>query len=75
MKQVEKVNKQHEVKLQRKTDQCLNLLKDIEAMKSEADNKHREIEKLKRDIASQKEEEEKLIAKMKVLSEEAGNAA
>ncbi len=44
-------------------------------MKSEAANKHREIEKLKRDIASQKEEEEKLIAKMKVLSEEAGNAA
>ena len=44
-------------------------------MKAEADERIKEISKLKAEVETQKKQEEKLIAKMKILTEEAGNAA
>ena len=75
MKQFEKANKANEIKLQQKTDEVQRILGELEAIKAESDTKHANIEKLKTEVQKQKIEEEKLVAKMKVLTEEAGNAA
>ena len=73
-KQLEE-NKEQHTELQRRTAEVLRLGGLVDTIKADADKKHKEIEQLKGEVHSQKAEEELLVARMKSLAEQAGNAA